>query len=273
VFLSVGIHSESRSWTEAGSESDLPLGRFFPDRNAPQTPADVAVVIPTILRDEIVDAVDCIYRQELGGRRVQIVIGVDINADKAERLYRKLETRPEHVSALVLTLPYSTAQRHGGLHRAADGGALRTILSFMANARYVAYLDDDNTWEPDHLARLLEVIPGKGWAFSKRLLVAEESGEALADDRWDSVGPDRGRMASLGGFVDPSCLMIDKLHAAPFLWLWSDPLTESGREGDRRFFKSLVRLPHAASEAVSVRYKVRESNVLREFIRTSATFD
>ena len=40
--------------------------------------------------------------------------------------------------------------------------ALRAILSFMANTRYVAYLDDDNTWFANQLKSSLLAVFSAG---------------------------------------------------------------------------------------------------------------
>jgi hypothetical protein len=210
-------------------------------------------------------ALQSVYAQESVGR-VQILIGVDRPGNPAA-LYRVLEDRPENVSALVLTLPYSTSVRHGGPHIATDGGALRAILSFMANSRYVAYLDDDNTWFPNHLKSLLAVIKGKVWAFSRRILVDEDTGQDLAVDRWDSVGPNKGRFAAIGGLVDPSCLLIDKVAAASVLGRWSETANRK-LEGtaDRHFFAAIRHADHGAVEEATVRYSIRRTNILHKIM-------
>lgn len=250
----------------------LSLGRYFPDDQPPQTPADVAVVIPTIMRPSILQAVRCVYGQE-GAGHVQLAIGTDINFQNTAELYALLAERPAHVSALVLTLPYSTSVRHGGVHRALDSGALRSILSYAANARRVAYLDDDNIWTPDHLASLQAAVEGKGWAFSQRMLIDEETGAEIAVDRWDSVGPDKGRMAEEGGFVDTNCLIVDKLAAADVFGYWSEPgLNKPSFRGDRRFFRALRGLPYGVVERPTVRYGIRSNNMLHTFIRDGVEF-
>lgn len=251
----------------------LSIGRHFPDREAPQLRADVAVIIPTILRPGLLDAVGSVYRQAFEGR-VQLMIGADINFTETEALYALLEARPSRISATVLTLPYSTSSRHGGVHPAWDGGALRAILSFMANALHVAYLDDDNIWEPDHLARLMAAVRGKAWAYSLRMLVDEETDQDLGVDRWDAVGPGRGRFKAQGGLVDPSCLLVNKLHMAHALWLWSDPGPgRLGVEADRRFAEALFVQPYGQVEAPTVRYRIRKSNILRKFMSEGTVFD
>lgn len=223
-----------------------------------QAPADFAVVIGTVLRPSLREAIESVYRQALRGT-IQILIGVDKADAPRAPLAELLRARPPHVSALVLDPGYSTSARHGGLHGAHDGGALRTILSYLANSRRVAYLDDDNRWLPDHLASLARAMEGFDWAFSLRRFVDARSGEDLCVDRWDSAGPGRGsRRTSLGGFVDPNCLMIDKLRAEDALALWTRPLTAWKATADRRVFRHLVRYhPVGWSGRATVCYSIR----------------
>ncbi|MEI9964438.1 MAG: glycosyltransferase family A protein [Caulobacteraceae bacterium] len=134
-------------------EPPAPIGFHLADEGDPQVPAEAAVITPTIGRPELADAVRSVYRQDFAGR-IQMLIGVDKSAAPDAALLDMLEGRPGNVSVTVLRLPYSTSARHGGVHTAADGGSLRTVLSFMANAPRLAYLDDDNEWLPEHLSAL-----------------------------------------------------------------------------------------------------------------------
>lgn len=244
------------------------IGRYYPDRAEPQSPAEVAVVMPTILRPRIVTAVESVFRQTFQGR-IQLMVGVDQAADSPEHLEGALARRPDNVSALVLELPYSTSVRHGGVHPATDGGALRAILSFMANARYVAYLDDDNSWEPEHLAGVLQAVQGKVWAHSLRLLIDETNGQELGVDRWDSVGVNAGRFAAQGGLVDVNCLLVDKVAAARALGRWSEGPKDMS---DRSFFAAIKDAPHGRVERATVRYGIRPTNVLNKFLRENTQF-
>ena len=254
------------------SRAPTPIGGYYPDDGDGQAPAAVAVVMPTILRPCVGAAVESVFRQTFPGR-IQLLIGVDKAAEPSTLLEAAIERRPGHVSALVLALPYSTSLRHGGVHTALDGGALRTLLSFAANARYVAFLDDDNTFEPDHLASLLEAIRGKAWAYSLRMLVDERTGEALGVDRWDSVGVDRGRFAQQGGFVDTNCLLVDKIATARALGRWAESGTgQPGLTADRNFFAAIRGAPHGRVERATVRYGIRPTNVLNTFLRENTQF-
>ncbi len=247
----------------------LSIGAYHPAAGSPQTPADVGVVMPTVIRREMILALRSVFSQEFAGS-VQVLIGVDKARGEPEWLERALGTRPAHVSVLVLHLPYSTSHRHGGVHGPYDGGALRALLSYTANSRYVAYLDDDNLWTPNHLALLHEAVKDKVWAFSRRLLIDEVTGAEIGPDVWDSVGPDQGRLASTGGFVDTNCLLVDKVKAASLFGLWAE--SENGRPGlhaDRNFFRGLKSHAHASVPDATVRYFIRRTNVLWKHIRES----
>lgn len=245
------------------------LGTYYADAGDAQAPRAVAVVMTSVLRPSIVEAVTSVYRQA-GAGRIQLMIGVDKAMGAIGDLTAVLEQRPPNVSAMVLTLPYSTSVRHGGVHPATDGGSLRSILTFMANSRHVAYLDDDNAWEPDHLASLLAAVRGKAWAWSQRMLIDVTDGREIGVDRWDSVGVGRGRFAADGGFVDPNCLLVDKVVAARAFGRWSEG---PGMKSDRSFFAAIREAAHGAVERPTTRYFVRPGNdVFTDFIRDGVEF-
>lgn len=245
------------------------IGMYYPDAGDPQVPAKVAVVTPTVLRPHVVRALESIYAQRDAGR-IQVMLGVDKALDSPEPLNAALERRPDNVSVVVLQMPFSTGKRHGGIHPSFDGGGLRSTLSYMANARHIAYLDDDNAWEPDHLSSLLAVVKNKYWAHSLRMLIDEETGEELGVDVWDSVGVDRGRFAAQGGMVDPNCLLVDKVAAGRPLGRWCEG---PGWEGDRKLFEGIKDLPHGRTELATVRYGIRPVNVLHHYVRGDWTLE
>jgi len=225
------------------------------DPDSLQQPFEAAVVIPTILRPSLLDAVQSIFRQT-GVERVQTVIGIDKHGGDPRILDKILRARPKGHAVTIVDLGYSTAERNGGLYGDGNGGALRTALSYLANSRYVSYLDDDNWLDPRHLSTLLAAIAGKGWAYSLRWFVHHETREPLYIDIWESVGPGRGIFCEeFDGWVDPNCLMIDKIACEPVLRWWSIPLAqdEEKRTGDRMVYRELVRnySPGFTGEATS----------------------
>ena len=230
---------------------------------------DAAVVIPTIGRRSILCALESIIKQN-GVNKIQIIIGVDKSNDDLSWLREYLTKLPKKFEAALMELPYSTSIRHGGVHTAMDGGSLRAILSLMANSRYVAYLDDDNTWAPDHLSKLVDKIQGKAWAFSHRFLIDEDTGENYGQDLWHSVGVDKGDFASQGGFVDTNCLMVDVVKTAPVVGRWaSSGSLKPGFTADRFFFAGIRNSPYGEVTEATVFYKIRKTNILHKHLRVS----
>jgi hypothetical protein len=199
------------------------------------------VVIPTVIRPSHLRAVGSIFDQAFDGT-IQVLIGID-NYQRDEAILRELTDRcPSSCLLTVFDLSYSTSSLHGGLHPCGFGGDLRTILSYAANSRLVAYLDDDNWWADDHLESLRRAIKDFDWAFSLRWFVDEETGTPLCVDEWESVGPGAGAFRErFGGFVDTNCVMIDKVKCEPVLRRWSYPLHANprGRSTDRNIFHEL----------------------------------
>jgi hypothetical protein len=211
-------------------------------RCTPQRPFDVAVIIPTVLRPTLPRAVRSVYAQSFPGT-IQILLGVDVIGGNTSLLTEIARDCPDRCALTVFDLGYSTSVRHGGLHPARDGGVLRTVLSYAANSRHVAYLDDDNWWHEGHLGSLLGAVRGRNWAWSLRWFVDPVTRRPLCIDEWESVGPGAGFFNErFGGFVDPNCLLIDKLACEPVLRWWSVPLHGDpvGMSGDRHVFKALA---------------------------------
>lgn len=204
------------------------------------TPAvyDFAVVMPSILRPTLARALRSVFAQDFAGT-VQTLVGIDVPDGDLAEVAAVCAECPPNQAVLLLDPGYSTSIRHGGLHPAWDGGVLRTVLSYLAASRRVAYLDDDNWWAPAHLSSLAAALEGHDWAWSRRFHVAPGPDGAMREDRWESVGPGRGVFPE--GWVDPNCLAIDKLACEPVLRWWGLPKPDSltAVDGDRNVFRHL----------------------------------
>jgi len=225
---------------DTGMPTDAITGSL--PRNA-QTPADVAVVIPTVLRPSLLRAVRSVFDQSLAGH-IQILIGIDQRQGDAALLDTLSRECPANVTLTILDLGYSTSRRHGGFYANYYSGALRTILSYAANSKYVAYLDDDDWWGRQHLSSLLSAIAHKDWAFSYRWMVDRETGWPICRDEWDSMGPEAGiNEQRFGGFVSPSNLLLNKDACHFILPYWSQSPFADGTGEDRLVFRELLKHP------------------------------
>lgn len=237
----------------------------------------IAVAIVTTCRASLVRAVRSVYRQRLidGTGRIQVLIGVD--CDPHVRLDGLLATlapeRPPHVTVSVINLGYSTSRRHGGPHASFYGGSLRSALTLLADSRVVVYLDDDDWLKEDHCAHILQAIESKKWAFSYSIYADGNTGKELCVDELESVGVGRGLYAqSLGGFVRPSGLAIDKLQLLHLVHLWSCAAFAGGDGEDRLVFEQLRREPYGFTGAATVCCALDPNDALHErrmqFIRS-----
>jgi hypothetical protein len=209
----------------------------------------------TVVRPTLAQAIRSVYAQRFPGR-VHILVGIDRWQGQPATLDALVAECPSHMAVTRIDLGYSTSQRNGGVYPSSYGGALKTILSFAANSRHVAYLDDDNWYEPDHLATLRAAVHGKAWAFALRNFIESASGDLLCRDTWESVGPGRGVYAeSQGGFVDTNCYVLDTLLCADVLSEWAMTRYAGGTGGDRQILARLRDRPWGATGAHTVNYR------------------
>lgn len=233
------------------------LQPLTPGKDA-QRPFDVAVILPTTGRPSLLRAARSVFHQDLDGR-IQLLIGVDTAEPGLEALLATLVAEcPAKVSLFLFNPGYSTSRRHGGLFSNHYSGALRTILSFAANSRYLAYLDDDDWYAGHHLSSLLAAVAGKQWAFSLRWMVDQVTGWPLCPDEWDSLGPGKGINAErYGGFVSPSNLLLDREATLFYLPLWSLAAFDDGTGEDRLLFNELKNMTWASNNAHTCFYELR----------------
>jgi hypothetical protein len=258
----LGKQPVTRGRTEASS---TPLLKGFQGSKITslQEPADFAVVIPTIVRPTIADAIQSVFDQRFDGS-VQILIGIDACNGDVSVVEQICRVVPDRHSVLLFYPGYSTSRRHGGLDASWVAGSLRTILSYLANSRYVATLDDDNWWSNDHVSSMHATLSaGAEWAWSLRWYVHPSSRQPICHDEWESVGPGKGYFSGWGGWVDPNCLAIDKIACEAVLRWWSIPLRNSpgAMDSDRNVFRILrTQFRGAPTGRHSVFYKISETD-------------
>ena len=219
---------------------------------------DIAIVISTVCRESLLRAVGSIFAQTYTGS-IQVLIGVDVDAFGHEIELQKaiFQECPENIQINWINLGYSTSTRHGGVHTCFYGGSLRTSLSFLANSKFVMYLDDDDWLAPEHCTEVLKAIQGKKWAFAYSIYSDGNTNQGICIDAIESVGVNQGIYAErFGGFVRPSGLMLDKTQVPHLLHLWSSSPFPSGDGEDRLIFDNLRHLDHGSTGKASVYYSL-----------------
>src|SRR4029077_7549481 len=84
-----------------------------------QRPADVAVIMPTVIRPTLQEALRSVFNQS-PARRIQVLIGIDRPSGDVSLIEAICADRPAHCRVNVIYPGYSTSVRHGGLHPAYD---------------------------------------------------------------------------------------------------------------------------------------------------------
>jgi hypothetical protein len=229
---------------------------------------DFAVVVPSVLRPTLKDAIASVFAQNFSGR-VQVLIGIDAPLGDLQALDQVCRNIPPRHTVQIFYPGYSTSRRHRGVHFAWDGGALRTILSYLANSQYISYLDDDNWYADYHLASMYDALQGHDWAYSFRWYVHPASRRPICEDRWESIGPVPTKVDS-AGWVDPNCLAIDKLACEAVLPWWSIPQRNSAyaMDADRHIFRILrTEFRGRGTNQATVYYTITESDPFRHPLR------
>jgi glycosyltransferase involved in cell wall biosynthesis len=162
---------------------------------------DVAVVIPLFNKaGHVLAALESITRQTI--RVAAIIVVDDGSSDGGDRLVEQSRT------------PGLTLIRQPN----AGPGTARNAGMALAKTRYVAFLDADDVWRPDHIARLLDLanahptlplLANRIAAFGVRLREDETSGGAPAFEVIASYAD-----AWLDGLVVSTCaVMVDRQAA------------------------------------------------------------
>jgi len=227
---------------------------------------DVAVLIRTMLRPTLAAAVQSIFAQRFGGT-VQILIGIDAAQGDRSVIDPLRQQCPSRMRVDVFELPYPTSENRGGVYSNQTGGVLPVLLAYVASARHIVYLDDDNWVAPDHLDALFEAVAGFDWAFTLRWMVDAVDDRLLGVDEWESVGPGKGAFAvKAGGFVDPNCMIIDKLACHFSLPWFALTMLDDGTSSDRNLFRSLAN-GHSVgwTDKPTVYYRIRPDDSMNGF--------
>jgi glycosyltransferase involved in cell wall biosynthesis len=161
----------------------------------------VATVVPTHRRPEaLLAAVRSALAQTV---RDQVVMVVDDGAGLPEL--------PDDPRLFAVSLARNTG----------TAGVVRNVGIRLTRSRYVAFLDDDNLWEPDHLALALEALQAPGgpdavYTALRRMLPDGSERDVL------SVPFDR-RRAARESFLDTNALVARRTRSLHFSRLRRTP--------------------------------------------------
>lgn len=203
----------------------------------------VTVVTSTIGRPELRQCIESVRAQTYPCKHFVFVNGPRFH-DEAKAI---LEGYPE-VTAFYL--PEDT----GDIGAGPSMSGVFSGAPFLTSSDWIAYLDDDNWFDPTHIESLVRLAETNdlGWAYSLRRLVSKD-GTPICDDDWCSLGhwPVRGTDQHL---VDNSCYLVKRSLATRYALAWQAmPVIQ-----DRCFLMALMEsgAPYGCTGQSTVNYRL-----------------
>jgi Glycosyl transferase family 2 len=183
-----------------------------------------AIIVPTTGAPEVRMAI----ASTLAQTHPQVELRVVVDGPEFEARFRGAIIGMDLHGAKISVLPENVGR--GGF----NGHRIYAAFSHLVNADYVLFLDEDNWFDPHHVASMIETIEtgNLDWCFSLRK-VRSKSGVFLLNDDCESLGKWDGWTNCR--FVDTNAYCLRQSTAARVASLWN------GRRGqDRVFFSGLT---------------------------------
>jgi glycosyltransferase involved in cell wall biosynthesis len=217
--------------------------------------AKTMVVTPTIGTRHLARCVESVQAQTLMGVEHCVVVDGPEHATAVEQVLKPFAfKKPIH----VLVLPFNTGG--GGW----NGHRVYAAAPFLLNSECVAFLDEDNWYEPDHLLNMMRAMRkgGAQWAFCLRKIVDSE-GNFITNDNCESLGSLSHTVMGTSDFlIDTSCMLLKTHVACAASPHWMHKARQGGIEADRAVTRFLLgsRLPHAAVQKHTLNYSVHKGS-------------
>lgn len=225
--------------------------QIFDHHRARRRPARVAVITPTTGGPHLKECLASVQAQDLPNVRHYVVVDGPHHEPQVRNVLGSVTNN--HVPTYVTVLPHNVGA--GGW----NGHRVYGSWPWLVDADYVAYLDDDNSWDPSHLRLLLRsVVNAKvPWGHSLRRIVSQD-GTPVAPDNCESLG---GICHTVCGredrLIDTNCYLIKRELAIQTSECWNSRFRSGEPEADRQLARMLLSTaPHVCVRRHSVAYRV-----------------
>lgn len=181
-------HHVPRIWRSESQE----VGRLKPMLAGAQTSARVACIVPTYRRpDRLVAAINSILAQTF---KDLVVIVVDDGGG--------LPTLPDDPRVTAMSL-----SKNSGI-----AGVVRNVGIRLSQSEFIAFLDDDNTWLPNHLALCIEKLTA-----GDDMVYTAVARHTLSGNKLDVVSAPFDRRTLINdAYVDTSAIVVRRRPHALF---------------------------------------------------------
>lgn len=167
------------------------------------------VIIPTTGAPEVCDAIDSVLKQTI---ETQVYLICD-GRENQEKVKRIADQYAGNGFVKICYLPINVGANGFYGHR------VYAAFTHLIDTQYVLYLDQDNTFKPDHVETCINVIEKYGidWCYSLRSII-DKDGEFVCNDDCESLG----KWQTYHGInhVDTNCYCIKTEIAVKLASAW-----------------------------------------------------
>ena len=172
----------------------------------------VSVITATTGNARLANCIESVRNQTY--KNIEHVVVVDGRSrwESVSEILDALEF-PNGSNEHVIVLPHPTGLNRFNGHRIYGG------FSFLASGDYIAWLDDDNEFTPNHIESLVRITEEKNldWAYSLRQIVDSE-GKFICNDDCENLG--KYKSVINDHFVDVSCFFVRRELAVNIAPVW-----------------------------------------------------
>lgn len=192
----------------------------------------VTVITPTIGSEKLLDAIMSVATQSYKCKHLIVIDGPEFANDTMDIIKITQMMDPKPNINLVMS-PENTGKTGGNFY----GHRIYAAYPHLINSDYILFLDEDNWYEPNHVATLIETIEKKNLDFAYSLRQIYDNGRHFrCNDNCESLGkwPIFMSRSSRHGeqfLIDTSSFCFTREFIQKTCHLW-----HSGWGGDRRYF-------------------------------------
>ena len=144
----------------------------------------VTVITPTIGSPKLLDAITSVATQTYKCKHLIVIDGPDFVEDVMNiiDITKMMDPKP---NIQVIVSPENTGKTGGNFY----GHRIYAAYPHLINSDYILFLDEDNWYQPDHIASLVDTIETQNldFAYSLRQIYNTDK-EYLCDDNCESLG-------------------------------------------------------------------------------------
>lgn len=204
----------------------------------------VIVVTPTIGSDKLLDAMQSVEDQTYSNIKHLLVIDGEEHFQKVAEVAKKVRSNGSELNTIktpYMTLPFNVGGDGYYGHR------VYAAIGHLVNADYIAFLDEDNWYEANHISTLvneIETNPEHEFVYSYRKIWSPDKAYSVEDNceslgMWPVWVAPQDQTLRPSTLVDTSSYLFKRTFLEKYGYIWN-----LGWGADRKFFQTVTQNLH-----------------------------